>query len=62
MFEVHTQGRTFLLSASSADEMQSWVGMLETLKQYNRATTLHREAANRIVSAIGIDTLRVMCD
>ena len=38
MFEVHTQGRVFFLSAPSEDEMQSWVGMLQTLKQYNKVT------------------------
>lgn len=48
MFEVHTQGRTFFLSAPSADEMQSWVGMLETLKQYRKTATLHREANLRV--------------
>ncbi|CAI8008873.1 Pleckstrin homology domain-containing family A member 1 [Geodia barretti] len=36
MFEVHTPERTFLLSAPSEDEMQSWVGMLQTLKQFAR--------------------------
>ena len=41
MFEVHTQGRVFFLSAPSEDEMQSWVGMLQTLKQYNRVTVSH---------------------
>ena len=38
MFEVHTQGRVFMLSAPSEDEMQSWVGMLQTLKQYNKVS------------------------
>jgi hypothetical protein len=36
MFEVHTPERTFFLSAPSEDEMQSWVGMLQTLKQFAR--------------------------
>ena len=36
MFEVQTPERTFLLSAPSEDEMQSWVGMLQTLKQFVR--------------------------
>lgn len=36
MFEVHTRERVFLLSAPSEDEMQSWIGMLQTLKQYAR--------------------------
>ena len=36
LFEVHTSERTFLLSAPSEDEMQSWIGMLQTLKQYAR--------------------------
>ncbi len=48
MFEVHTQGRIFYLSAPSGDDMQSWVGMLETLKQYKKATTLHRAAALKV--------------
>lgn len=47
MFEVYTPGRVFLLSAPSEDEMQSWVGMLQTLKQYNKGTTLNREASTR---------------
>ena len=41
MFEVHTQGRVFFLSAPSEDEMQSWVGMLQTLKQYSKVTVSH---------------------
>ena len=41
MFEVHTQGRVFLLSAPSEDEMQSWIGMLQTLKQYSKVTVSH---------------------
>ena len=36
MFEVHTPERVFHLSAPSEDEMQSWVGMLQTLKLYAR--------------------------
>jgi hypothetical protein len=52
MFEVHTQGRIFLLSAPSADEMQSWVGMLETLKQYNKSAMLHRQANLRVRRAL----------
>ena len=36
MFEVHTRDRTFLLSAPTDEEMQSWVGMLQTLKQYDK--------------------------
>ena len=48
LFEVHTPGRVFMLSAPSEDEMQSWVGMLQTLKQYNRAKTLNREATLRV--------------
>ena len=36
MFEVHTRDRIFLLSAPTDEEMQSWVGMLQTLKQYDR--------------------------
>ena len=44
MFEVHTQGRVFLLSAPSEDEMQSWVGMLQTLKQYNKVSVSYRHA------------------
>lgn len=36
MFEVHTPERVFFLSAPSEDEMQSWIGMLQTLKQYAR--------------------------
>lgn len=38
MFEVHTRDRTYYLSAPTGDEMQSWVGMLQTLKQYHRRT------------------------
>ena len=41
-FEVHTQERVFYLSASSADEMQSWVGMLQTLKEYKKSNSLCR--------------------
>lgn len=41
-FEVHTQERVFYLSANTADEMQSWVGMLQTLKQYRKTRTLYR--------------------
>ena len=48
MFQVHTSHRVFFLSASSEDEMQSWVGMLQTLKQYNRVATLHREAVMKV--------------
>ena len=36
MFEVHTRERIFYLSAITHDEMQSWVGMLQTLKQYHQ--------------------------
>ena len=36
MFEVHTRDRIFLLSAPTDEEMQSWVGMLQTLKQYDK--------------------------
>lgn len=39
MFEVHTPERVFFLSAPSEDEMQSWIGMLQTLKQYSRHKT-----------------------
>lgn len=28
--------------------MQSWVGMLQTLKQYNKGTTLNREASTKV--------------
>ena len=37
MFELHTPGRIFYLSAQSQDDMQSWVGMLQTLKQYHKS-------------------------
>ena len=36
MFAVHTPERVFLLSTPSEDEMQSWVGMLQTLHHHNR--------------------------
>ena len=36
MFEVHTRDRVYLLSAPTEDEMQSWVGMVQTLKQYDK--------------------------
>lgn len=48
MFQVHTrsigrdQGRTYFLSASSHEEMQSWVGMLQALKH----TRGHASTAN----------------
>ena len=44
MFELHTPDRVFLLSAPSEDEMQSWVGMLQTLKQdhHRRKHSHHR--------------------
>jgi len=48
MFEVHTHSRIFYLSASSADEMQSWVGMLETLKQYRRTATMHAKLMRKV--------------
>ncbi len=48
IFEVHTPGRVFLLSAPTEDDMQSWVGMLQTLKQYNKGTTLNREASTKV--------------
>ena len=36
MFEVHTRDRVYFLSAPTEDEMQSWVGMVQTLMQYDK--------------------------
>ncbi len=44
----------FYLSASSADEMRSWVGMLETLKQYRRTATMHARLMNKVRAAMGV--------
>ena len=46
MFEVHTAERIFVLSAPSEDEMQSWVGMLQTLQHHNRTRPPERKAAS----------------
>ena len=42
MFQVHTRDRVFLLSAPTDEEMQSWVGMLQTLKQYDKQRNFTR--------------------
>lgn len=34
LFEIQTASRTFLCGASTHEEMQSWVGILQTLTQY----------------------------
>lgn len=47
MFEVHTQDRIFYLSAITHDEMQSWVGMLQTLKQYHQRRQPREESSVR---------------
>lgn len=36
LFEIQTSSRTYLCGASTHEEMQSWVGMLQTLTQYCR--------------------------
>ena len=36
MFEVQTVSRNYLCGASTHEEMQSWVGILQTLTQYGR--------------------------
>ena len=47
MFEVHTRERIFYLSAITHDEMQSWVGMLQTLKQYHQRRQPREESSLR---------------
>lgn len=34
LFEIQTASRTYLCGASTHEEMQSWVGILQTLTQY----------------------------
>ena len=34
LFEIQTATRTYLCGASTHEEMQSWVGILQTLTQY----------------------------
>ena len=34
LFEIHTPDRIFYVSAPTKDEMQSWIGMLQTLKHH----------------------------
>jgi len=36
LFEVQTVSRNYLCGASTHEEMQSWVGILQTLTQYGR--------------------------
>ena len=36
LFEIQTASRTYLCGASTHEEMQSWVGILQTLTQYYR--------------------------
>ena len=36
LFEIQTVSRNYLCGASTHEEMQSWVGMLQTLTQYGR--------------------------
>ena len=36
MFAIATQQRTYFAGASSQEEMQSWIGMLESLRQHHQ--------------------------
>ena len=42
LFEIQTASRTYLCGASTHEEMQSWVGILQTLTEYCRQQDVAR--------------------
>ena len=46
-FEVYTSERVFRLLAPSHKEMQSWVGILQTLKDHRRTVALTRDGKSK---------------